>query len=460
MGSGRFSWLIREEERPDLVSGFSQTKRPGRMSRRSTALLAAAIAACVASPAAAQEAVASPPAVTARFQVDWLSAVRATSPADTPLNPGNARLRVPGWTTRTELRGNLRVGIGSRAQVVVRPRAFGSAEWIDEAGRPRSRREEGDAEVTEAYLSWTLADALTLTYGLQNFQWGPAELVAPNNRVFHETGVFRDPLYYVPGRHLLRVNVSAGRQWSLVTLAEVGAPANEAFRAGERFARQALAKVEFTTADGASYAGGTVGVTDGAPWWIGGYGSWALTEGLSVYADTSHTRGSQAWYPVAPAGVRPGFARTRSGDASWTTLAVTGGRYTFARGDDLRVEWLFQQAGWGETDLRDAFAIASRATSAAAFAPYVQPGLEFLGRQLVLVSLRTPELPPRRRSEVQTRYLHSFTDGSRVLFVTGRVEATGRLVVFASGTLTGGADHGEFSRLVRGSLVAGTSVTW
>ena len=102
----------------------------------------------------------------------------------------------------------------------------------------------------------------------------------------------------MPGKHLLRVNLSAGRQWSLVALAEVGATDDEPFRAGEPFARQALAKVEYTTTERRELRGVTAGATDGAPPWFGAYGSFAVTEGLSVYADTSHTRGSQAWYPV------------------------------------------------------------------------------------------------------------------------------------------------------------------
>lgn len=401
----------------------------------------------------------SPP-VTVRVQVDWLAAVRAsTAQDDSPLNPGNVRLRLPQLLAQTELRGNVRAQLGSRVQLILRPRVAGTAEWSWATRQPRTEAREAEAEFTEAYLAWTVADPVTITYGLQNFQWGPAELVAPNNRIFHETGVFRDPLYYVPGRHLLRVNVSAGRQWSLVALGELGASPDETFRAGERFARQALAKVEYSTADGASYAGVTLGATDGAPWWIGGYGSLALTEGLSVYADTSHTRGSRAWYPDASARP-PAFARPRVDERAWNTFAVVGARYTFARGDDLRVEWMSQQAGWSEHDLELAFDAARFATSPDAFAPYLRPGLEFLGRQFLLLSLRTPELPPRKRVEVQTRYLHAFTDGSRVLFVTSRLEASDRIVLFATGTLTGGPDYGEFSRLLRGSLVVGSSVTW
>jgi hypothetical protein len=425
--------------------------------------------------ASAQDAgAASSPPIAARFQVDWLAAVRASAATDSPLNPGNARLRLPQLIALTELRGDLRLELGPRVQFVVRPRARGqvTTAWVD--GQRRVRDDDLEGDWTEAYVALRPSDAVSITYGLQNFQWGPTELVAPNNRIFHETGFFRDPLYYVRGRHLLRVNVSAGKQWSFVALGELGDNGDVAFRAGEQFARQALAKLEFTSADGASYVGATAGATDGTPPWLGAYGVLGITEGLSFYADTSHTRGSQAWYPVRVAGASvpgatlgtgttvtaPTFARPFTNVPSWRSLAVVGARYTFARGDDVRVEWLGQDAGWHEADLRVGFDAARLATSPEAFAPYLAPGLEFLGRQLVLVSVRTPELPPRDRVEVQTRYLHSFTDGSRVIFVTGRWEAGDALVVFASATATGGAPFGEFSRLVGASLVVGTQWTW
>ena len=68
----------------------------------------------------------------------------------------------------------------------------------------------------------------------------------------------------------------------------------------------------------------------------------------------------------------------------------------------------------------------------------------------MFVSLRNPELPPSKQTQVQTRYLQSLTDGSRVFFVTGSYDATDALVLFASVTVTGGPAEGEFSRLVRG----------
>jgi len=74
--------------------------------------------------------------------------------------------------------------------------------------------------------------------------------------------------------------------------------------------------------------------------------------------------------------------------------------------------------------------------------------------------LRDPDLPPSKRTQVQSRYLHSVTDGSRVFFVTGSFDATDAMVLFASATVTGGPRDGEFSRIGRGSIVVGATYTW
>jgi hypothetical protein len=423
-------------------------------------LVACAFLAC---PAWAQDsqtetAESAPPRITYRLNVDWLNAARVTSPAEGDLNPSNARLFVPQRFGQTELRANLRVEFGSRAQLIVRPRVRAFASRASASGFPDRDAQDADADWTEAYFSWMPVDAVSVTYGLQNFQWGPAELLSPSNRIFHETGLFRDPIYYVPGRHLLRVNLSAGNQWSVVVLSELGATDQETFRAGETFARQAVAKIEYTTGSGASYAGVTAGATEGVPPWFGGYGMFGISAGLSVYADASLTRGSQAWYPVLR-GAFPTFVPRDEG-AGWRALAVLGARYTFERGDDFRVEWLLNDSGWSRDDLRLGLTAAQVAPSPEAFAPYLAPGLEFVGRRLVLLSLRTPDLPPAKHVQIQARYLQSFTDTSRVFFATGSYEATDALVLFASGTVTGGPPEGESSRLVRASLVLGATYTW
>jgi hypothetical protein len=429
-------------------------------------MIAATLAICAglgSVPAAAQDpepdsqATSSP--VTFRWNIEWISAVRGVAPAETAINPGNAVLRIPQLAVQTEVRPNLRLELGPRLQVIARPRVRASLERASATALAVEQEEDAEANWTELYASWRPVDALAIAWGLQNFQWGPAELLSPSNRIFHETGVFRDQVYYVRGRHLLRINMSPGRQWSVVAFAEVGANGEAAFRAGERFRRAAQAKLEYTAADGASYVGLVAGARHRSRPWAGGYAALALGGGLSAYADVSVQRGSIAWYPVH--GARTvGFDQTLANDARARWFGITGLRYAFVNGTDARVEYVHQDAGWARSQLDLAAAVLAATPSRAAFDASAAPGLEFLGRRLVLLSVRRADMGPGKRTQVQGRYLRSFTDSSGVVFVTTSLNTTGALVVFASAAATHGSSASEFARLVRASLAAGAVYAW
>lgn len=423
-----------------------------------TAILVAAPAVLAAQDA--QDPLPPPPStISWRGSVEWIVAARWTKPADTALNPDNARLRIPQLWMQIESRPNVRVELGSRVTAVIRPRALANVEGAWASNLPRHTDSDASVNWTELYVNWRPNDVVQLTYGLQNFQWGPSELLAPSNRIFHETGAFRDQLYYVRGRHLLRANLSAGRQWSVVALAELSDNGEDPFVAHEPFRRQGQVKLEYADASGRGYIGVTAGGREDSHPWFGGYGSIELTEGLSAYADTSLTKGSRAWYPVAV----PGGATFQQRDidaSSWRTLAVAGLRYTFVAGQDVRVEVLHQGAGYTRNEFDLAALAAGTATTAEAFAPYISPGLEFTGRRFGLVSVLLPDLPPLERLTLQGRYLRSFTDGSGVAFVTASLEAADAVVVFASASTTHGRETAEFSRIARAGAVAGAVWTW
>lgn len=400
------------------------------------------------------------PRVTWRGSVEWIAAVRFTDPAETGLNPGNARFRIPQVWTQGEMRPHLRVDAGSRLTLVARPRGVASAQSSWASGLSRSDAQDASANWTELYANWRPADLVQITYGLQNFGWGPAELLAPSNRIFHETGLFRDQLYYVRGRHLLRVNLSPGREWSAVALAELGGNGEEPFVAREPFRRQGQLKIEYSAADGRGYVGGTLGGREDSRAWFGEYGSIGLTDGLSAYADAVHTRGSRAWYPALLPDGRPGFLRRELDSGRWRTLAIAGARYTFAAGPDLRAEYLYNQAGYAYHEFALAAAAAGLVASRVELEPFLTPGFEFTGRRLALLSLRVPDLPPQKHLMIHGRYLRSLTDRSGIAFVTASLEAADAVVLFASASLTHGRPAAEFSRLARAAAVLGAVWTW
>jgi hypothetical protein len=424
--------------------------------------LAAVAALLLCGPAAADDGTtAALPGFTFRGRLEWITAAAGASPRDTDQNPRNV-LGVPQAGGGSELRPDLRVEHGSTLQLFARPRLRAQVTKARAAGEWGAEEREASAEWLDLYGAWRISDGLALAYGFQNFQWGPAELMSPSNRIFHETGLLRDPLYAVRGKHLARVNLSLGSAWSAVVLAEVEPNGAEPFVAAEPFDPKAQAKVEWSAADGRGYVGVTVGAGEKARGWFGEYGAASLTDALSIYADAVHQAGSRAWYPVDAGAGAVSFAHTATG-RDLRTLALGGIRYTFAAGADLRLEYVFDEAGWTEAQL----ALAARAASFASGPPapetlnaWLDPGFEIVGRQHAYLSLRLPDLPPAKKTALQLRYLAALEDGSGAAFATASFDATDSVVLFASAMGTHGSNLGALSRLLRATAVVGAVVSW
>lgn len=427
------------------------------------------VAACVAALAVASAAAADPPEApgtdtfTFRSRLEWLSVAGTSAPRDTPANPDNGVLALPQLSASSELRPDLRVEHGDALQVVLRPRLRLDTAKARAGGTWLAERSDASAEWLELHAAWRVDERLAIVYGLQNFQWGPAELLSPSNRIFHETGFARDPLYVVRGKHLVRVNLSAGSAWSAVLLAEVAPNRDPPFVAGVPFEPKAEAKLEWASPGGGPYLALTAGAGRRSRGFFGEYAALPLGDALSVYADAVHQAGSRAWCPVDDGAGGASFARCPVG-SGLRTLALGGVRYTFEGGADVRVEYAFDEAGWTAAELglaaRAAAGTAGAPPTAATLAAWLDPGFELLGRQHLYASLRLPDLPPGARTVLQVRYLAALEDGSGAAFATMSYDVTDSTVLFASAIGTHGPDHGALSRLVRGGAIAGATVSW
>jgi len=426
------------------------------------AAVAAALA-LAATEAAAEDGDAALPGFGFRGRLEWITAAAGTSPRDTAVNPRNAVLRLPQAVGQSELRPDLRVEHPAGLAIVARPRLLLQASKARVVGAWVPEETDATSEWLELYGSWRVDERVSIAYGLQNFQWGPAELMSPSNRIFHETGFARDPLYVVRGKHLARVNVSVGQAWSAVLLAEVRPNDDTPFVAGEPFEPKAEAKLEWAAPSGRGYLGVTGGAGRRSRGFFGEYGAMSLG-GFSIYGDAVHQAGSRAWYPVlVPGGGGVAAFDQTETRASLRTLALGGARYTFEGGADVRLEILFDEAGWDRAQL----ALASRAAGpsplpggAGLLAAWLLPGFEIVGRQHAYASVRLPDLPPRKRLALQARYLAALEDGSGAAFVTASFDAADSVVLFASAAATHGAGDAALSRLVRGTAAAGAVVSW
>jgi hypothetical protein len=366
-------------------------------------------------------------------------------PVDSAVNPGNAVYRLPQWLGAAEARTDVRLAWRA-ATLVARPKLVLSADYASTVGGAASRSDSSATVLwPEVFATWAAADRLAVTYGLQNFQWGPAEAAGPSNRIFRDTVQAKDVLYDVKGHHLLRVNLTPERDWTEVLLLEITGNGDPEFEAGEPFSHKALLKSELAWNGSADYAGFVVGWREGTGAWLGEYLSIGLTGGLSAYLDASHQQGSLAWYPDQ------GFSQSRKSESRIYTFSVAGLRYAFENGNDLRVEWVYQEAGYSADEIAEAWGILRESPQAPATARHA--GLEFPGRQYAFASFRVPDLLGVKNWQAYARCLVSLQDGSLAAYLSTEAAVGGAGTAFAGIMATSGNEASE----LRGAL--GTAIT-
>jgi hypothetical protein len=306
-----------------------------------------------------------------------------------------------------------------------------------------------------------------MTYGLQSYQWGPAEAGSPSNRIFRETVRAQDVLYELKGHHLLRANFTPTQNWSEVALFEITDNGQAELEAEERFARKALLKSELSWGGGANYAGVVLGARERRGAWVGEYGSVEIVDGLSAYIDTSHEQGSLAWYPIVESSGAPTvLSQSKRDDAHINTFAVTGVRYAFESGSDLRAEWVFQEAGYTTDEVTRAWdAMTSSDPPQAVLAPlnaarWARNGLEFPGRHYALLSYRLPDAFNTKDWTLYFRALLSMQDWSSASYISSENAIGTNGTLFGSLSATAGRVDSELRGLVGTAITLGYRYAW
>jgi hypothetical protein len=333
------------------------------------------------------------------------------------LNPGNVYSRTPDQAATLELRPDLNLRNGT-LKLSARPRLLLDHQRISTSAST-SRDTDLLLRWSEAFASWSATESFSLSYGLQNFQWGPAESASPSNRIFRDTVQVKDSFYVVNGHHLLRASFTPSNSFSEILLVELSGNGDPEPEPYERHAKKALLKSELSWNGGSEYAGLVLGWRDRFGAWAGEYLNVEPLEGLTLYADASHQAGSLAFYPGSDSSGRYlQFSQSRRGQSRLYTFAAGGARYAFENGNDWRLEYIFQEAGYTSGEIRGSRAallsrdplqllmLASRGEVAS------RNGLDFPGRQYLYSSARFPNAFGTRDWNLYARALRSLQDSS------------------------------------------------
>ncbi len=378
-------------------------------------------------------------------------------------NPDNQVYQLPQHLWQLAVRPEIKLSRaeGSDLTLILRPRF----EFEEQRRTRRTevyKRVESSSRtfVSEAYVASAFADGWQAVVGLQNYQWGPAELASPSNPIFRDLGLDKLGFFETRGKFLLRANYSPDGQTSLVVLVEPAANGEDRPAFEETFQRRALVKAEYSDATQTDYLGLILAAASYEAASLGFYGNFEALPGLSFYGDLLLHR-PDIWYPsLSPAD--EGFVLGRPGSRAGAryTTAIIGGRYVAENGSDLRLEFFHDESAWTRDERSLGFFALASETSARNVELFTKPGSLLPGRDFVYASFRTAEWGGNKPSRFSLRGIRSSSDESRSAIANIDTSWNDHIVLNLGVQVNEGRTTGELSQGYSSLVYGGGSWTW
>ncbi|MCM2280457.1 MAG: hypothetical protein NDI61_01265 [Bdellovibrionaceae bacterium] len=350
-----------------------------------------------------------------QLDIDWLNGASLRSPTDSTYNPGNLVFETESSSVRTDLNLDYRAKLKSRHKLVVRPRAYYEYFHIETTEPTRSyQADSGRIDLIEGFAESWLNDSTSVTLGLQSFQWGPAEILAPSNPLYHFSREQRSLLWREKGRTLARLNWTPSAAWSHVAIVEPMGNGEPTFIADRDFTPKALIKSEYRSmSEAQNYVGVTGGFEEEAKAFAGLYFNWMPIDGLSFYSDARVTKEPFRYVPEARSFLN--FDMRESATRRWEHLGVYGIRWE-TEAADMRLEVIVNPGGYSETQFQQALlsTLPFNPNATTNASRLTRSGYELFGRYYGYLSLRFPDLGEEGLWTAAVRYFHSEMDASGV----------------------------------------------
>ncbi len=359
------------------------------------------------------------------YRVETLGYYAFTELEPDGADPGNI-LDFAHHEARLELRPDLdldfrRLALGFRPRYRINYRSFDS-------GPQANTSETGDELfIQEWEIGLSLTDALLLSTGRIDLQWGPSYLLSPSNP-FNRNNGLNDPQLEQPGLEYSQLAWMPGYRWTLTLIANTG-PGR--FTSGRPFSPRYAMRVDYT-ADG--WFGGLIGsiTEDEHDPVIGGFAGWTVTDALLLHAEWSVDTAVESGDPV------------KEGDY------LLGGSYTLGGGAFAVAEFFRDGTGCEAPNIVTCFN---------PFAGDPADPTDLLFRQnYVLLQFTHPSWLDQ--VAWTARWIHGFDDGSSRLMGFLEWTATNHLQPFFTGLADFGGSRDEFGSVVQLALRAGASLVF
>lgn len=390
--------------------------------------------------------------------------------SNSQLNPQNSYLKIPEVIYKWNVRPDLKFSI-LNAQFTLRPQFFSLDSDYRFNNGDLTNANTNKVQWNEAFITIPFSENLKVYYGLQNFQWGPAEAASPSNFIFNDTILLKDTLVDLYGKHLLRFNYSPTSNWNEILIAEISANgidnSHPEFEDQEKFAHKILFKSDWNWNHGADYLGLVIGWRENFGFKLGEYYNTEIFDGFSFYIDVDHKKSSLAWYPTAQeSSGLISLEQNKKTSGKIYSYFVSGLKYAFENGTDLRLEGIFQEDGYNKDEfsqLNTAFSSSSnqqKMLNLNNLEKYIYNGLYFPGQKYILVSFTDPNTFQIKNWLVSIKDMYSLSDRSSSLNLYSEKNWNTQMTVFINILKNLGANDTELNRFVSSSYTFGLKYNW
>lgn len=390
-----------------------------------------------------------------RWDLEWYNSAQGSDRnKESLLDPTGRRLDIPSARFESDLRINTKYTWRKGTRFIFRPRFvvdFNQYQYTLPTEEKTTTTFE--VPVPEAYLEGDPTRRTTLTAGLQNYQWGPAEFISPTNPFFHFHPDQRAYNYKEDGRTLLRMNWSPNARWNVIGILEPVNNGTPFWIYKQTFKPKGIIKVERRGKNSLNYLGIDAGtIDDGIPF-IGEYFNFEMIQGFSLYLDARHSRGYAQYKPDISQDGLFDMVYVKNTEV-WNTLLVTGLRWEDRL--DFRIEYIYNSYGLTFEDMQAAFlsSIPLHPRGDENLKRLKGSGMELFGQHYAYLSLRIPDLFIQNNN-LALRYLRSLMDQSASLQTAFDTALGDSWTFFAEVNISFGDSTQELSALEKGSGVLG-----
>lgn len=226
-------------------------------------------------------------------------------------------------------------------------------------------------------------------------------------------------------------------------------------REDQHFEPNGLVKIERSLEKTSDYLGVVVGKAPSQENFVGEYGSFGLSDELSIYLDARHQYETNNFYPDHDDSGFQNFTQKYQDSGKIYTLGTVGIRHESRV--DIRLEYIYNELGLTEKQWDDAKGALTTAT------PHIKENIKRFyrsGRDLQkqhygYFSMRVPDLGKNNIYTVFLRYFNSLQDSSSVSQILVDRATGDNFNLYLEAATYQGAKDADFSLLISTEISAG-----